>query len=114
MNIGRFLVMTLRVKLKRWVQLNNHGSIFLPCFFMMEVQPNFVVWNCHCAGKKGFTHLVNYLKRKFSFSILVLLETLISGACVDRVVKNLKFDEVFREEAEGFAEGIWVLWDIAF
>lgn len=75
---------------------------------MMEV-PNILVWNCRGAAKRSFHTLISDLKRKYGFSILILLETKISGEQADKVIRKLPFDGVFRVEANGFAGGIWAL-----
>ena len=75
------------------------------------VQLNIFVWSCQGAGKRSFVPMMKDLRRKYEFSILILLETRISGERVDKVIQKLDFDGVCRVEANGFAGGIWTLWD---
>ena len=77
----------------------------------MMIQPNIFVWNYRGAGKRSFVSMMKDLHRKYEFSILILLETRISGERADIVIQNLDFDGVCRVEANGFAGGIWTLWD---
>ena len=84
-------------------------SSSLSCLIM--TQPNIFVWNCRGARKRLFASMMKDLHRKHDFSILILLETRINGDRVDKVIKKLEFDGVYRVEANDFAGGIWALWD---
>ena len=69
----------------------------------MDSSYNIVIWSCHGAAGKAFLALVKDLRRKFLFSMLVLLETKVFGKSTDMVVKKLRFNKSFRVEATGFA-----------
>ncbi|XP_061347428.1 uncharacterized protein LOC133292952 [Gastrolobium bilobum] len=62
-------------------------------------------------GKKGFTTLIRDLKFRFKFDILALLETRTSGSKGDNIIKQLGFPNYFKQEADGYSGGIWILWD---
>ena len=65
-------------------------------------------------GKKCFDCFMKDIQRLYRFSILVLLETRLSGYHAEKVVAKLGFDCMFRVNADGFAKGIWAFWDSAF
>ncbi|KAJ8429057.1 hypothetical protein Cgig2_025046 [Carnegiea gigantea] len=71
-----------------------------------------MVWNCQGAGSKTFFNTLAELLRRYDPSILALVETKISGTLTDDVCRRLKFDGLYRMEAQGFRGGIWVLWKI--
>ena len=45
-------------------------------------------------------------------SIIVLLETHVSGVRADEIYRRIGFLGCYRVEAHGHAGGIWVLWDV--
>ena len=55
-------------------------------YFLMMVQLNIFVWNYRGAGKRSFVSMMKDLRRKYEFSILILLETRISGERADKVI----------------------------
>ena len=77
----------------------------------MDSSHSIIIWNCRGAAGKAFPALVKDLRRKFLFSMLVLLETKVSSKFADMVVKKLRFNKSFRVEAIDFAGGIWCLWN---
>ncbi|XP_061351083.1 uncharacterized protein LOC133296147 [Gastrolobium bilobum] len=48
---------------------------------------------------------------RFKFDILALLETRTSGSKGDNIIKQLGFPNYFKQEADGYSGGIWILWD---
>lgn len=48
---------------------------------------------------------------KHEFSILVLLETHVSGGKVDKITNKFGFDGMFCVDPDGFVGGVWVFWD---
>ena len=72
---------------------------------------NFLIWNCRGAGKCQFARLIKDLRYNHRFSILVLLETRVSGTRADKIFEKMGFDGVFRVDPNGFARGIWIFWD---
>ena len=55
--------------------------------------------------------MIRYFHLKYGFSILALLETKISGEQADNVLRRICFNGCYKVQANGFAKGIWVLWD---
>lgn len=62
-------------------------------------------------GMKGFAGLVNDIIREYDVGFLCLMETHISGARVRSIVNRMSLDGCFMVEAQGFAGGIWCLWN---
>lgn len=54
------------------------------------------------------------LRREFDFSLLLLMETHVSGTRAAKIIKSLGFDGNLIQEADGQAGGIWCLWDQNF
>lgn len=69
-----------------------------------------MIWNCQGAGSKVFFNTLAELLRRYDPSILALVETKIHCTLADDVCRRLKFDGIYRMEAQGFRGGIWVLW----
>ena len=84
---------------------------FLSISFIFMMKVNMLVWNCRGTGKQHFARSVNDLPHKHHFSILVLLETRVSGVKADKIASKFGFDGAFRVHPNGFAGGIWVFWD---
>uniref|UniRef100_A0A2N9EFE1 Reverse transcriptase domain-containing protein n=1 Tax=Fagus sylvatica TaxID=28930 RepID=A0A2N9EFE1_FAGSY len=76
-------------------------------FLSMKV----LLWNCRGAGNPNFRRNFADLKRSHQPTIVVLVETRISGQRAVEVSTALGFDRVIRSDAEGFSGGIWLLWD---
>ena len=72
----------------------------------MMIELNILIWNCRGAAKRSLPSLIKDLISKHGFSILVLLETRVSGEKADNVVKRLNFDGNFKADANSFAGGI--------
>ena len=72
---------------------------------------NFLIWNHRGAGNRQFARLIKDLHYNHHFSILVLLETRVSGARADKISEKIGLDGVFRVDPNGFAGGIWIFWD---
>ncbi|XP_019465327.1 PREDICTED: uncharacterized protein LOC109363517 [Lupinus angustifolius] len=60
---------------------------------------------------KGFRSLIMDLRAFYSISMIILVETQISGAKADKVMSGLSFDKSEKVDARGGARGIWVFWD---
>lgn len=71
---------------------------------------NMLIWNCRGAGNKRFPGLIKDYTRIYKLGFLAVLEPRISGIRADRVIEKLGYDGIAREEAVGFAGGIWCLW----
>ena len=72
---------------------------------------NLLIWNCCGVEKRNFGAFIRDLRMSYHFTILVLLETKISGFKADKVVRNIGFDGSFRVDTDGYVGAIWVLWD---
>jgi exonuclease III len=70
-----------------------------------------LLWNCRGAGNPNFRRNFADLMRSHQPTIVVLVETRISGQRAVEVSTALGFDRVIRSDAEGFSGGIWLLWD---
>ncbi|MBA0637699.1 hypothetical protein Godav_025648 [Gossypium davidsonii] len=67
-------------------------------------------------GKPGvgipvFEISLSNVKKEFEPDFVVLFEIRINGCKADSVIAKLRFENSFRVEAMGFAEGIWLLWN---
>jgi len=76
----------------------------------LAVNKTILAWNVQGAGNRSFLATLKELIRRYSPTILLLVETKISGTTADEVCKKINFDGVFRVEAQGFSGGIWALW----
>lgn len=83
-----------------------------PCLFpiLSFIMP-IISWNYQGAGNNRFCIMFKELVKSHHPMICIILEPRISGTKADSVVNKLGFNKNFREEARGFAGGIWVLWD---
>lgn len=52
-------------------------------------------------------------KNIYKLNFLAILEPRVSGAKAQTISKSLGFPNFFREEARGFAGGLWIFWDDA-
>ena len=55
--------------------------------------------------------MIKDIRRSYDFSILILLETKVSGANASRVATKFGFQGMFREDPQGFVGGLWAFWD---
>lgn len=83
----------------------GYASSTLKCFYDCDVM------ECKGAGGKTFPSLVRDLVQRHKIQLLAILEPRISGIREDRVTKRMGFSHQFRVEAQGFAGGIWLLWE---
>nr|XP_029145187.1 uncharacterized protein LOC114924518 [Arachis hypogaea] len=60
---------------------------------------------------KGFPIIIKDLTYRYNLNLCVLLETHVSGSKAEVIIRKLGFDSWCRSEAEGFAGGIWCLWN---
>ena len=70
-----------------------------------------LLWNCRGVGNPKFRINFAELMCLHQPTIVVLMETRISGQRAVDVSIALGFDCVIRSDAEGFSGGIWLLWD---
>ncbi|KAI9107229.1 hypothetical protein K1719_021838 [Acacia pycnantha] len=62
-------------------------------------------------ASKGFAAVLRDLKFRHRLDVAVILEPRISGNRASRIIRNWGFRHSIRMEAEGFAGGIWIVWD---
>ena len=82
------------------------------CQIKLMSQLKLLVWNVRGAKSGEFLNNMFEYIRIHKQSIVVLLETPISGDKADEVCHKLSFQGRFRVEAQGFTGGIWLLRDV--
>ncbi|WCJ20690.1 hypothetical protein M5689_002908 [Euphorbia peplus] len=70
-----------------------------------------LVWNVQGATNGRFLRTLKMFIQSHKPSMLVLVETKISGAMADTSICKIGFNFSHRVEARGFFGGIWVLWN---
>lgn len=82
-----------------------------PSFTMFNMSIKLLIWNAQGAGNKMF--VIRELIRINRPSVLVLVETHLSGDQAQKVCEKIGFGGQLRVEAQGFSGGIWMFWDPA-
>ncbi|KAL8159774.1 hypothetical protein V2J09_001311 [Rumex salicifolius] len=77
---------------------------------MIRQNINIITWNAQGACSREFLITLKEIVRIHDPTILVLVETRISGSQANKVCRGIGFDGILRAEAIGFSGGIWVLW----
>ncbi|KAL4299224.1 hypothetical protein AHAS_Ahas17G0079500 [Arachis hypogaea] len=72
---------------------------------------NIISWNYRGTASKGFSFIIKDLVYRYHANLIFLLETHISGHKAEATIKNLGFDSWCISDADGFAGGIWCLWN---
>ncbi|XP_061366923.1 uncharacterized protein LOC133310054 [Gastrolobium bilobum] len=67
-------------------------------------------WNCRGAAKSNLGRTLKMIVDKHVFCMVVLMETRTSNVKSKSLMKKLRFDQIFVEEAVGFSGGIWAIW----
>ena len=70
-----------------------------------------LVWNCCGIASKGVAYVVKDMKDRYKLDVLVILEPRISGVHASKVIKCWGYRKSIKMEADGFAGGIWILWE---
>lgn len=70
-----------------------------------------ITWNARGAAGTDFGIAVKEINKRFSPTILVLVETRCSGENAQRVIKRLGYANQIIVEAQGMSGGIWLLWN---
>lgn len=65
-----------------------------------------IVWNCQGTGNLKFHRVLREYIREFKPSIIVLIETRVSGLIVECVIKKVEMPYSYHVEACGFFRGI--------
>lgn len=68
---------------------------------------NIVCWNCRGTASRGFAGLMKDIKREFSCSLIILVETHTSGNTAKKIAKRCGLDEYFIIVATGQSGGLW-------
>ncbi|GLT52768.1 hypothetical protein SLA2020_260880 [Shorea laevis] len=68
-------------------------------------------WNCRGATNNDFKRSVMDIKREHNPGIFVIMETKLAGNRAAEVAQSLEYPKWEIVDADGFAGGIWLLWD---
>ncbi|KAL8152132.1 hypothetical protein V2J09_021940 [Rumex salicifolius] len=94
-------------KISAWSDYDSHTLLK---FLMIKSEINIITWNAQGARSKDFMQTLREIIRIHDPTILVLVETRMSGPQADKVCGDIGFDGMTKAEAVGFRGGIWVLW----
>lgn len=72
---------------------------------------SFLFWNVRGTASRVLPNTIKTLISMFPFDVLAIFEPRVSGNKDRKIIKRLGFNNHIIEEAEGFAKGIWILWD---
>ncbi|KAL8152224.1 hypothetical protein V2J09_009984 [Rumex salicifolius] len=89
---------------------NEYDAHTIMKFLMIRQQIKIITWNTQGAGSRMLMRTLKDIIRTHDPTILVLVETRLSGPQADKVCKEIGFDGIVRAQAVGFKGGIWVLW----
>ncbi|GLT33545.1 hypothetical protein SLA2020_081230 [Shorea laevis] len=70
-----------------------------------------IFWNVRGATSREFLRNARELIHCHKPEAYIIVEPRISGVTADNRIRDLGFDCVTKEDAQGFSEGIWVLWN---
>ncbi|GLT63529.1 hypothetical protein SLA2020_360880 [Shorea laevis] len=68
-------------------------------------------WNCHDMVNNDFKCFVMDIKREHNIGIFVIMETKLARNRVVEVGQSLRYPKWELVDTDGFAGGIWLLWD---
>ncbi|XP_021836152.1 uncharacterized protein [Spinacia oleracea] len=68
------------------------------------------MWNVQGAGKQAFMATLREIVRINNPSVIVLVETYLSGEKAQRICDRVGYSGQTRVEAQGFSGGIWLFW----
>lgn len=68
-------------------------------------------WNARGVNKKGFSNSIRTFKNLYKLNFLAILEPRVSGPKAQKISTSFGFTNFYREEAKGFAGGLWIFWD---
>lgn len=74
------------------------------------MKSDLLVWNVQGAVSRSFPRVMREYMCDLNPNMVVLIETRVSGAIVNRVISNLGMPKSHKVEAREFSGGIWVLW----
>lgn len=69
-----------------------------------------MIWNVQGAGSPAFLTMIKELIMVNKPTILVLVETHISGDKAQKICDKIGFSSHVRVDAQGFSGGIWMFW----
>lgn len=87
----------------------RYGSVSIFSLFVIII--SIFVWNCQGAGNATFLNSFRFMMKEHKSDLVVLLETHISGKKANEFIRKTNFLYSHRIEAEGFARGIWLMWN---
>lgn len=67
-------------------------------------------WNVQRAALQNFRRSFKSLTNNYKPTLVVILESQISGIKADDFIQKNGFDKSYRVEVNGFSRGIWLLW----
>ncbi|XP_061340964.1 uncharacterized protein LOC133287385 [Gastrolobium bilobum] len=72
---------------------------------------NLMTWNCRGAGKKQFKSTFRRFRKKYRVGVAAILEPRVSGDIALKIIRGLEYPSYIISEANGFAGGVWIVWD---
>ncbi|XP_061351869.1 uncharacterized protein LOC133296831 [Gastrolobium bilobum] len=72
---------------------------------------NLMTWNCRGAGKKQFKSTFRRFRKKYKVGVAAILEPRVSGDIALKIIRSLEYPSYIISEANGFAGGVWIVWD---
>ena len=76
--------------------------------FFMSI--SIMYWNVQEASSRDFKCSFRTIVKNYNHSLVVLMESRISGVKADKFIKKSGFDKSHCVEAVGFCRGIWLIW----
>lgn len=86
------------------------SKVHLSCLFSSFMVVSIMFWNVQGAASQNFHRSFKSLTNNYKPTLVVILESQISGIKTDDFIKKSGFDKSYRVEANGFSRGIWLLW----
>lgn len=68
-------------------------------------------WNCQRTGHLCFHNFISEYRNVEHLDIICLFETRNSGSRANKIIARIGMNKSFWVEANGFARGIWILWN---
>ena len=73
---------------------------------------NIIIWNCKGTLKPNFQNNVRELVNNHNPAVLIIMETRIDGERAREITDRLLFDGAIHTNTIGYAEGLYMLWDL--
>ena len=88
----------------------NKVSAFPFFAFVYFMTISIMYWNVQGAASANFRRSFRTIIKNYNTSLVVLMESHISGIKADEFIKKSGFDKSHRVEVVGFSGGIWLFW----